>query len=143
MLALVQANDYGWTSTRTLTEFAIAVVGLVAFGVSQLRQREPMLDLDFFRNRNFNAGNVTAFLVTFSMFATFFFVTLYMQNVERPLSDRDRRAVPADDDPDHRGGPDRRQGVGQVRLTLAAAAGMSLVAARCSWSRGSPTAPAI
>ena len=29
-----------------------------------------------------NAGNVVAFLVTFSMFATFFFITLYMQNVE-------------------------------------------------------------
>ena len=38
-----------------------------------------MLDLYFFRDRNFNAGNVTAFLVTFSMFATFFFVTIYMQ----------------------------------------------------------------
>ena len=39
-----------------------------------------MLDLDFFRNRTFNAGNVIAFLVTFSMFATFFFITLYMQD---------------------------------------------------------------
>ncbi len=79
LLAVVQANDYGWTSTRTLTEFAIAAVGLVAFGVSQWKQAEPMLDLNFFRDRNFNAGNVTAFLVTFSMFATFFFVTIYMQ----------------------------------------------------------------
>ena len=42
-----------------------------------------MLDMTFFRNRTFNAGNVIAFLVTFSMFATFFFITLYMQNVER------------------------------------------------------------
>ena len=41
-----------------------------------------MLDMTFFRNRTFNAGNVIAFLVTFSMFATFFFITLYMQNVE-------------------------------------------------------------
>ena len=81
VLGLVQANDYGWTSTRTLTEFAIAAVGLVAFGLLQWRQREPMLDLGFFRDRTFNAGNVTAFLVSFSMFATFFFITLYMQQV--------------------------------------------------------------
>ncbi len=40
-----------------------------------------MLDLNFFRNRNFNAGNITAFLITFAMFATFFFVTIYMQNI--------------------------------------------------------------
>ena len=40
-----------------------------------------MLDLGFFRDRTFNAGNVTAFLVSFSMFATFFFITLYMQTI--------------------------------------------------------------
>ena len=80
VLALVQANDYGWTSTRTLGELVLAAVGLVAFGLLQWRQSEPMLDLNFFRDRNFNAGNVTAFLVSFSMFATFFFITLYMQS---------------------------------------------------------------
>jgi EmrB/QacA subfamily drug resistance transporter len=81
VLGLVQSTDYGFTSAHTLTEFAIAVVGLVAFGLLQWRQREPMLDLGFFRDRTFNAGNVTAFLVSFSMFATFFFITLYMQQV--------------------------------------------------------------
>jgi EmrB/QacA subfamily drug resistance transporter len=81
VLGLVQSNDYGLTSAHTLTEFAIAAVGLVAFGLLQWRQREPMLDLGFFRDRTFNAGNVTAFLVSFSMFATFFFITLYMQQV--------------------------------------------------------------
>ena len=82
VLGLVQANDYGWTSTRILSEFAIGIVGLVAFIALQLRGRDPMLDMAFFRNRTFNAGNVVAFLVTFSMFATFFFITLYMQNIE-------------------------------------------------------------
>jgi EmrB/QacA subfamily drug resistance transporter len=81
VLALVQANDYGWTSTRILTEFVIAAVGLTAFGLLQWRQSDPMLDLSFFRNRTFNAGNATAFLVTFSMFATFFFLTIYMQTI--------------------------------------------------------------
>jgi|tagenome__1003787_1003787.scaffolds.fasta_scaffold20987858_3 EmrB/QacA subfamily drug resistance transporter len=81
VLGLVQANDYGWTSNRTLVEFAIAAVGLLAFGLLQWRQSDPMIDLGFFRNRTFNAGNVTAFLVSFSMFATFFFITLYMQTV--------------------------------------------------------------
>ena len=36
---VVQANDYGWTSQRTLTVFAIAVVGLIAFGYSQMAAR--------------------------------------------------------------------------------------------------------
>jgi EmrB/QacA subfamily drug resistance transporter len=83
VLGLVQANDYGWASGRILGEFAIGVAGLVAFVMLQLRGRDPMLDMGFFRNRTFNAGNVIAFLVMFSMFATFFFITLYMQNIER------------------------------------------------------------
>jgi EmrB/QacA subfamily drug resistance transporter len=82
VLGLVQANDYGWTSGRIVLEFAVGVVGLLAFAALQLRGRDPMLDINFFRNRTFNAGNATAFLVTFSMFATFFFITLYMQNVQ-------------------------------------------------------------
>jgi EmrB/QacA subfamily drug resistance transporter len=83
VLGLVQANDYGWGSARILTEYAVGIVGLVAFVLLQMRGRDPMLDMNFFRNRTFNAGNVVAFLVTFSMFATFFFITLYMQNIER------------------------------------------------------------
>jgi EmrB/QacA subfamily drug resistance transporter len=83
VLGLVQANDYGWTSARILIEYAVGFAGLAAFIALQLRGRDPMLDMSFFRNRTFNAGNVIAFLVMFSMFATFFFITLYMQNVER------------------------------------------------------------
>jgi EmrB/QacA subfamily drug resistance transporter len=83
VLGLVQANDYGWGSARILTEYAVGIAGLVAFVMLQMRGRDPMLDMNFFRNRTFNAGNVVAFLVTFSMFATFFFITLYMQNIER------------------------------------------------------------
>ena len=83
VLGLVQANDYGWTSARILAEYAVGAAGLVAFVLLQLRGRDPMLDMTFFKNRTFNAGNVVAFLVTFSMFATFFFITLYMQNIEK------------------------------------------------------------
>jgi EmrB/QacA subfamily drug resistance transporter len=81
VLALVQANDYGWTSSRTLVELAVGAVGLVAFGWLQIAGSDPMVDLGFFRNRTFTAGNIVAFLVTYSMFATFFFITLYMQSI--------------------------------------------------------------
>ena len=80
VLGLVQANDYGWTSTRTLGMFAVAIVSLGAFVALQLRAAEPMVDLGFFKNRTFTAGTAIGFLVSYSMFATFFFITLYMQN---------------------------------------------------------------
>ena len=83
VLALVQGNDVGWTSTRTLVELAVGAVGLVAFGWLQIAGDDPMVDLGFFKNRTFSAGNLVAFLVTYSMFATFFFITLYMQDILR------------------------------------------------------------
>src|SRR6478672_7372832 len=83
VLALVQGNDVGWTSTRTLAELAVGAVGLIAFGWLQIAGDDPMVDLGFFKNRTFSAGNLVAFLVTYSMFATFFFITLYMQDILR------------------------------------------------------------
>ena len=47
---LIEANSYGWGSTRIIGAFAIAVVALVAFVVLELVQRRPMLDLRLFRN---------------------------------------------------------------------------------------------
>src|SRR6476661_1508154 len=81
VLALVQGNDVGWSSTRTLLELAVGAAGLVAFGWLQIAGDDPMVDLGFFKNRTFSAGNLVAFLVTYSMFATFFFITLYMQTI--------------------------------------------------------------
>ena len=81
VLALVQGNDVGWSSTRTLLELAVGAAGLVAFGWLQIAGDDPMVDLGFFKNRTFSAGNLVAFLVTYSMFATFFFITLYMQDI--------------------------------------------------------------
>ena len=51
--------------------------------MAQIAGDDPMVDLGFFKNRTFSAGNVVAFLVTYSMFATFFFITLYMQDILR------------------------------------------------------------
>jgi EmrB/QacA subfamily drug resistance transporter len=81
VLALVEGNSWHWGSTRVLALFAVALVALVAFVRIELRVRAPMLDFSFFRTRTSLGANVVAFLVSFAMFAQFFFLTLYMQNV--------------------------------------------------------------
>ena len=55
--ALIEANNYGWTSTRILASFAIAAVSLVAFVLLEQHQRLPMLELALFRNRGFAGAN--------------------------------------------------------------------------------------
>jgi EmrB/QacA subfamily drug resistance transporter len=79
--ALIEANNYGWTSTRILLAFAIAAVSLVAFLVLEHRQRLPMLDLGLFRNREFAGANTVMLLVGLAMFGVFFYVSLYVQNI--------------------------------------------------------------
>ena len=41
-----------------------------------------MMPLRFFRIPAFSAGNSVAFSIALGMFATFFFLTLYMQNIK-------------------------------------------------------------
>jgi EmrB/QacA subfamily drug resistance transporter len=79
--ALIEANAYGWTSTRIVGSFAVAAVALVAFVALELRQRLPMFDLSLFRNGTFTGANTVVLLVGLAMFGVFFFISLYMQNI--------------------------------------------------------------
>jgi EmrB/QacA subfamily drug resistance transporter len=79
--AFIEANNYGWGSGRILGAFAVAAVMLVMFVVLEGRQRVPMLELALFRNRTFSGANGAMLFVGLAMFGTFFYVSLYMQNV--------------------------------------------------------------
>src|SRR4051794_15183616 len=81
VLALVEGNTWGWGSPAILALFATAIVGLTAFAIIERRVRAPMVQFSFFRSRSFLGANLVAFIVSFSMFAMFFFIALYMQNV--------------------------------------------------------------
>jgi EmrB/QacA subfamily drug resistance transporter len=79
--ALVDANQAGWTSTQTLGIGALALVLLASFVVIELRSHAPLIPFSIFRNRTITGANVVALLFAASLFATFFFISLYMQQV--------------------------------------------------------------
>ncbi len=78
---LIEANTYGWGSTRIVGAFVVSVVSLAAFVVIERTSRAPMLDLGLFRNRVYVGANVAVLLVALSMFGVFFFISLYLQNI--------------------------------------------------------------
>jgi EmrB/QacA subfamily drug resistance transporter len=78
---LIEANTYGWTSSRIVGSFVVAAVMLAVFVLLERHQRAPMLQLDLFRNRTYTGANLVILLVALAMFGVFFFVSLYMQNV--------------------------------------------------------------
>ena len=80
--ALIEANGFGWTSPLILTLFAIAVLGLASFVLVEHRSSSPMLQLGFFRDRTFAGAAACAGIVSFGMFGSFFFWSLFFQNVQ-------------------------------------------------------------
>jgi MFS family permease len=81
VLALVEGNSWGWGSAGIVALLAAAVVGLASFVVIERSSAAPIVDFDFFRSRSFVGANVVAFSISFGMFAVFFFLALYMQNI--------------------------------------------------------------
>jgi EmrB/QacA subfamily drug resistance transporter len=79
--AFIEANSYGWSSGRIIGAFVVAVAALTTFVLLERHQRAPMLDLSLFRNRTFGGANAAMLFVGLAMFGTFFYVSLYMQNV--------------------------------------------------------------
>jgi EmrB/QacA subfamily drug resistance transporter len=78
---LIEANTYGWGSTRIVGSLVAAAVLLGAFLLLERRQQAPMLDLALFRNGTYAGANLVMLLAALSMFGVFFFVSLYMQNI--------------------------------------------------------------
>ncbi|MEI8104405.1 MAG: MFS transporter [Actinomycetes bacterium] len=79
--ALIEANNYGWTSNRILLAFAVGAVALAVFILLERHQRLPMLDLSLFKNSTFSGANAVMLLVGLAMFGVFFYVSLYIQQV--------------------------------------------------------------
>jgi EmrB/QacA subfamily drug resistance transporter len=79
--AIVSAETDGWTSTKTLGFFALAIVLHAAFLFIEQRSAEPLVRLSIFRIRSLTTANIAMFLVASGMFAMFFFNTLYIQRV--------------------------------------------------------------
>ena len=79
--AIVNANETGWTSGRTLALLAAAAVLLALFLGIETRARSPLMPLGLFRLRNVATANVVGVLWAGAMFAWFFLSALYLQLV--------------------------------------------------------------
>src|SRR6185312_11170964 len=79
--AIVKAETYGWTSGKTIGLFLAAVALLVTFVAVELRSRAPLIRLDIFRTRSLSASNSAMLLVASGLFASFFFASLYVQQL--------------------------------------------------------------
>jgi EmrB/QacA subfamily drug resistance transporter len=79
--AISKAPDVGWMTARTLGLGAVALVILAGFVVWETRAPAPLVPFSIFRIRSLTAANVAGLLTGAVMFANFFILTLYVQEV--------------------------------------------------------------
>jgi EmrB/QacA subfamily drug resistance transporter len=79
--AIVNGNEVGWASARTLGLLGASAALLGLFLVIEARVRSPLVPLGLFRLRNIAVSNVVGVLWAAAMFAWFFLSALYLQLV--------------------------------------------------------------
>jgi EmrB/QacA subfamily drug resistance transporter len=81
LLALIQGRREGWDSRYIETLFAIAAVSGIVFMVTELRQKNPLVELRLFKIVPFSAASVIFFISTMGEFASSFLIALFLQRV--------------------------------------------------------------
>jgi EmrB/QacA subfamily drug resistance transporter len=82
VFAIVRTTTEGWTSIQTVGSLAAAVLLLGAFVVIESRvASQPLVPLRIFESRLLTGANVLILLLSAAMFAMWYFVSLYLQQV--------------------------------------------------------------
>ncbi len=80
---LTRAGDeaYGWGDTGTLVSLAAVLVLLAVFAVIESRAEHPLLPIRILKNRTRAASFVAMMLAPAAMFAMFYFLSLFIQQI--------------------------------------------------------------
>ncbi len=77
-LAIIQGNEWGWTSAGILGLFAAAAALLATFVLWELRIPSPLFDLRHFRDRTFAAASAAIMTVDTAMMGAMFMLVIFM-----------------------------------------------------------------
>ncbi len=81
-LGIIRGESAGWTSAPILASLGIGIALLAAFVAWELRAKEPMLPMKFFRSRAFSATNGLSFSMFFGTFGAIFLLSQFFQTAQ-------------------------------------------------------------
>jgi EmrB/QacA subfamily drug resistance transporter len=81
LLALTVGQEAGFTALPVLALFLGSVVSLLAFIYVERKVRDPMLDMQIFRDRHFSVSLVTGVITFISIAGATFLLPFYLENV--------------------------------------------------------------
>jgi EmrB/QacA subfamily drug resistance transporter len=79
--ALIEGSSNGWGSGLVIAAAVVAVVATVIFFVVERSEKDPMLRLDIFKNREFAATNAVTFVVYAGLGGALFLLPIELQVV--------------------------------------------------------------
>ncbi|TIC81079.1 MFS transporter [Nocardioides sp. GY 10127] len=74
-------SDYGWGSAQTLLSLGAGVVLLAVFVLIEQRREHPLLPIRIFANRNRAASLIAMLIAPAAMFAMFYYLSLFVQQI--------------------------------------------------------------
>jgi len=78
-LFITGGREFEWSSWPMMSLFFVTLVFGAGFFRAENRAKDPILDLRFFRHRQFAYGNLAAFFSSFSIFSLFAYAPLFLQ----------------------------------------------------------------
>jgi EmrB/QacA subfamily drug resistance transporter len=85
LLALIygldEAISRGWRSGQVIASLIVAAVFLAAFAIAERRAEAPLVPFAIFRSRTLRYANITTLFLLATVVTTFFFASLFMQQV--------------------------------------------------------------
>jgi EmrB/QacA subfamily drug resistance transporter len=87
LIALTEAETWGWTSGRILLLFAVSAFLLAGWVAVELRVAEPMVDVRMLMQRTVALTNSISFICGFSMYSTFVLVPNFAETPQRLPAD--------------------------------------------------------
>ncbi|MCG7849299.1 MAG: MFS transporter [ANME-2 cluster archaeon] len=81
LLVITRGQELGWDSPAIIGLSVMFAVFLTGFIIAEKRADQPMVELSLFRNRPFSASNTSGFLSFVAMFAAFFLMPFYMEEI--------------------------------------------------------------
>jgi EmrB/QacA subfamily drug resistance transporter len=82
LIALTLAEDGDWAAPGVIACFAMGLVSLLAFLVTETRAEDPVIPLSLFRNRTFAVSGAATFLSSFAFGVLIILLPLWFQVVQ-------------------------------------------------------------
>ena len=80
--ATILIGERGWSEKLVWISFGVAILFITLFIWWEKRSANPMLPLEFFKNRNFSGANISLTLSAFAMMGSMYLYSQYFQSIE-------------------------------------------------------------